>query len=71
MPLLDVRLRVQWRGERHELQHAIEALSESGVTTSVLLYNFFNRLAPAGGHRFETTTATRVGDAVRNELAGR
>ena len=52
----------------HELQHAIEALSESGVTTSVLLYNFFNRLAPAGGHRFETATAIRVGDAVWNEL---
>jgi hypothetical protein len=52
----------------HELQHAVEALSESGVTDSLSLYNFFSRLAPAGDGRFETTAALHAGDDVQNEL---
>lgn len=53
----------------HELQHAVEALRESGVTDSVRLYHFFDRHAPSDGERFETGTAIRVGDQVRNELS--
>ena len=52
----------------HELQHAVEALSESAVTDGVTLYNFFDRLAPAGNGRFETTAARHAGDDVENEL---
>jgi len=52
----------------HELQHAVEALSESGVTDSVSLYNFFRRLAPTDSGRFETAPALHAGDDVENEL---
>ena len=52
----------------HELQHAVEALRESGVTNSARLYHFFNRMAPSDGQRFETSAAERVGNAVRHEL---
>jgi hypothetical protein len=55
----------------HELQHAVEALSESGITNGPRLYSFFQRFAPTEGDRFETTGAIHVGDAVRNELSGR
>jgi hypothetical protein len=55
----------------HELQHAVEALSESGITDGPRLYSFFQRFAPTEGDRFETTEAIHVGDAVRNELRGR
>ena|SRR5258706_6961586 len=46
----------------HELQHAVEALSEIGVTDGVSLYNFFSRLAPTDGGRFETMAALDAGD---------
>jgi hypothetical protein len=52
----------------HELQHAVEALSESGVTDGVSLYNFFRRLAPTDNGRFETTAALHAGDDVQDEL---
>jgi hypothetical protein len=52
----------------HELQHAVEALSESGVTDGVSLYNFFRRLAPTDNGRFETTAALHAGDDVEDEL---
>jgi hypothetical protein len=55
----------------HELQHAVEALSESGVTTGLLLYNFFKRFAPTDNNRFETTAAIDAGDDVRGELRRR
>jgi hypothetical protein len=54
----------------HELQHAVEALSEPGITDSVRLYNFFGRLSPTAGDRFETKAALRVGNEVHNELRG-
>ncbi len=54
----------------HELQHAVEALSEPGITDSVRLYNFFGRLSPTAGDRFETKAALRVGNDVHNELRG-
>jgi hypothetical protein len=55
----------------HELQHAIEALSEPGITDGRSLYNFFGRLAPTSGDRFETPGALRAGDDVQHELRRR
>jgi hypothetical protein len=52
----------------HELQHAIEGLSERAVTNGVRLYNFFRRHAPTSGATFETTAAVHVGHAIRDEL---
>ncbi len=52
----------------HELQHAVEGLSESGVIDSVGLYSFFTRFAPNDRGRFETTAALRAGDDVTREL---
>jgi hypothetical protein len=52
----------------HELQHAVEALSEAGVTDGVSLYNFFGRFAPTENSRFETTAALDAGDSIQEEL---
>jgi hypothetical protein len=55
----------------HELQHAIEALSEAAVRTNALLHAFFERLAGApsatGRLEFETEAAIRAGNRVRDE----
>ena len=55
----------------HELQHSVEALSESGTIDAVRLFNFFSRIAPTGSDKFETVAAITAGDAVRDELRGR
>jgi hypothetical protein len=56
----------------HELQHAIEALSELGVRTNALMYAFFERLAgspsASGQLQFETDSAVKAGDAVSAEV---
>jgi hypothetical protein len=56
----------------HELQHAIEALSEMGVTSSGRLEAFFGRSAggPAvrGQLAFETEAAVHAGEAIRDEI---
>jgi len=52
----------------HELQHAIEALSQPSITNGAKLYNFFRREAPTDNNRFETAAAINAGDAVRDEL---
>jgi hypothetical protein len=52
----------------HELQHAIEALSDVAVVNGTMLYNFFRRYAPTDNNRFETTEAINMGNAVRDEL---
>jgi hypothetical protein len=56
----------------HELQHAIEALKERGVTTGALLYGFFERLAGSpsatGRLEFETQAAVKAGDQVQLEI---
>jgi hypothetical protein len=56
----------------HELQHAIEALSESGVRTNALMHAFFERVSgspsASGQLQFETDAAVKAGDAVRAEL---
>jgi hypothetical protein len=56
----------------HELQHAIEALSEKGVTNNALLEQFFERLAGGptarGQLEFETAAAIKAGDCVLKEV---
>jgi hypothetical protein len=55
----------------HELQHAIEVLSEPGVTNGVTMFNYLKRIAPTDNNRFETTAAVKVGNAVIDELTDR
>jgi hypothetical protein len=55
----------------HELQHAIEALSDRTVVDGTTLYSFYRRYAPTGNDRFETSDALAVGDAIRYELRRR
>jgi hypothetical protein len=52
----------------HELQHAIEVLSEPAVTNGVTMFNFLKRTAPTDSNRFETTAAVNAGNAVIDEL---
>lgn len=52
----------------HELQHAIEALSQPSITNGAQLYNFFRREAPTDNNRFETAAAINAGNAIRDEL---
>ena len=52
----------------HELQHAIEVLSDRFVTSSTKMYFFYRRYAPTGRDRFETLDATDAGMAVEREL---
>jgi len=52
----------------HELQHAIEVLSDRSVTNSTTMYFFYRRYAPTGRERFETPDATNAGNAVKREL---
>jgi len=51
----------------HELQHALEALSNPNVRTSFGLSSFFHRIGPEGPRRFETPEAIHVGLAVEKE----
>lgn len=55
----------------HELQHAIELLSDPHVTDGVGAYSLFERIAPGGPisdrGRFETVAAGRAGLDVRRE----
>jgi hypothetical protein len=73
--LLKVRLDIR-RSERetmaalgHELQHAIEALSDPGVTDDNRISSFFQRLAPSDSHDFETSAALQAGSDVFDELS--
>ena len=52
----------------HELQHAIEALSDATVVDGTTLYSFFRRYAPTDDNRFETTAAVTIGNTIRDEL---
>jgi hypothetical protein len=56
----------------HELQHAVEVLRERGVTTGVLMFQFFDRRVGSLSARhklsFETEAALNAGDAVRAEI---
>lgn len=55
----------------HELQHAIEILSDPHVTDGVSAFSFFERIDPGGAiwdrGRFETAAAQRAGLDVRRE----
>lgn len=51
----------------HELQHALEALSNPNVRTSFGLSSFFHQIGPEGPRRFETPEAIQVGLAVEKE----
>jgi hypothetical protein len=55
----------------HELQHAIEVLSEPAVTNGVTMFNFLKRIAPTDSNRFETIAAVNAGNAVIDELLDR
>lgn len=53
----------------HELQHAIEILSDPAVTTSYAMYLFYLRQRPSRfGGGFETDAAIEADNAVRKEL---
>ncbi len=52
----------------HELQHAVEALSDPHVTDNKKIYYFFDRIGPTGSGRFETHAAIQAGLAVLDEL---
>jgi hypothetical protein len=52
----------------HELQHAIEALSDPHVTNDLKMYAFFNRIGPTSEERFETGAAIQVGLDVLTEV---
>jgi hypothetical protein len=53
----------------HELQHAIEVLSERNVNSGVAMYMFFSRVGRRGTmDTFETTAAIRAGTAVSDEV---
>ena len=52
----------------HELQHAVEALSDPHVTDYHAMYSFFEHIGPTGSERFETLAAVRVGMDVMAEL---
>jgi hypothetical protein len=52
----------------HELQHALEALSEPSVTDSQKMFFFFRRYTPTMREQFETQAAVEAGDAVEDEL---
>jgi hypothetical protein len=51
----------------HELQHAVEALSDPHVTDSTSIFNFFDRIGQRGQDRFETVAATEAGQDVLAE----
>ena len=55
----------------HELQHALEALSQRSISNGAQLFNFFKREAPTDHNRFETAAAIDAGEAVRDELRAR
>jgi hypothetical protein len=52
----------------HELQHALELLSDRTATTDAGAYLFFQRTAAPAGDVFETQAAIRTGNLVRSEL---
>jgi hypothetical protein len=55
----------------HELQHAVEVLSDPHVRNDPTIYFFFDRIGPTARERFETRAAIRAGTAVLAELRAR
>jgi hypothetical protein len=52
----------------HELQHALEVLSDTRLTTSQAAYLFYAQIAPTATGRFETDDAIRTGLQVEREV---
>lgn len=52
----------------HELQHALEVLSDARLTTSQAAYLFYAQIAPTATGRFETDDAIRTGLQVEREV---
>jgi hypothetical protein len=56
----------------HELQHAVEVLSDPAVVSTATIYLFYRRAGMDGRTgRFETAAAIAAGDAVRADLQRR
>jgi hypothetical protein len=55
----------------HELQHAVEVLSNRNVRSSAAMMLLYFRICDGCGRRFETDAAIRAGNAVRDELQKR
>jgi hypothetical protein len=51
----------------HELQHALEALTNPKIRNGFAMSSFFHQIGPEGPRRFETTEALEAGTAVANE----
>ena len=74
-----LRIVVDTRGEHsallsaigHELQHAVEVLSDPAVTNGRAIVSFYQRVGPTGSERFETTPAIRAGLEVFAEVRSR
>jgi len=54
-------------GIGHELQHAIEILSDPHVKDPESAYSLFQRLGPTDSGRFETPEALHIGELVGDE----
>ena len=52
----------------HELQHALEALSNPNIKTSFALFSFFHQIGREGSQRFETLEAKQMELAVAKEV---
>jgi hypothetical protein len=53
----------------HELQHTVEVLQNTHVTSFATMYNFYSLEAdPGRTFPFETIEAKRIGEAVRTEV---
>jgi hypothetical protein len=52
----------------HELQHAVEVLSDRRVMNNHDIYNFYQRVAPTDKGRFETEAAIQAGLDVMAEM---
>ena len=53
----------------HELQHAVEVLSNPSIRSFEGIFAFYQREGFTMGDSFESGAAMRVGDVVRNEVA--
>jgi hypothetical protein len=52
----------------HELQHAVEVLSNVTLTSTAAVYLFYSREGSKSEDSFETTAAIKTGNTVRNEV---
>jgi hypothetical protein len=55
----------------HELQHAVEVLSDRAITSSSAMESLYNKEGDKYARRFETNAAIRAGNAIHAELQER